>query len=44
MRRERPDLAIAFEDFIIRIISDRLLTRDREVAGDLPLSISSAED
>jgi SulP family sulfate permease len=32
MRRERLDLAIAFEDFMIRILSDRIISRDREVA------------
>jgi SulP family sulfate permease len=33
MRRERPDLAFAFEDFMIRVLSERLETRDREVAA-----------
>jgi sulfate permease, SulP family len=32
MRRERPDLVIAFEDFMIRILSDRIISREREVA------------
>jgi SulP family sulfate permease len=33
MRRERPDLANAFDDFIIRIISDRVDTAHREAAA-----------
>ena len=37
MRRERPDLANAFDDFIIRIISDRVDSAHREVAAPEPL-------
>jgi len=33
LSQERPDLAIAFEDFMIRVLSDRLVSRDREVAA-----------
>jgi SulP family sulfate permease len=33
MRRERPDLASAFDDFVIRTLSDRIDSRDREVAA-----------
>jgi len=38
MRRERPDLANAFYDFVIRILSDRIDIRDREVAALEPLA------
>jgi len=33
MRRERPDLALAFYDFVVRALSDRIDSRDREVAA-----------
>jgi sulfate permease, SulP family len=38
MRRERPDLAGAFDDFVIRILSDRIDVRDREVAALEPVA------
>jgi sulfate permease, SulP family len=38
MRRERPDLASAFDDFLIRILSDRIDIRDREVAALEPVT------
>src|ERR1051326_797379 len=31
MRRERPDLASAFDEFVIRILANRIDNRDREV-------------
>ena len=37
MRRERPDLASAFDDLMIRIISDRIDGAHREVAALEPL-------
>jgi len=33
MRRERPDLASAFDDFVIRMLANRIDIRDREVAA-----------
>jgi SulP family sulfate permease len=33
MRRERPELASAFDDFIIRVLADRLSFADREVTA-----------
>jgi SulP family sulfate permease len=33
MRRERPDLASAFDDFIVRVLADRLDATNREVAA-----------
>jgi SulP family sulfate permease len=33
MRREQPDLAGAFTDFIIRVIADRLDATNREIAA-----------
>jgi SulP family sulfate permease len=33
MRRERPDLAGAFTDFIVRVIADRLDATNREIAA-----------
>jgi SulP family sulfate permease len=38
MRRERPDLASAFDGFVIRIIADRLDIRDREVEALEPVT------
>jgi len=38
MRRERPDLANAFCDVVIRIIADRLDGAHREVAALAPLA------
>jgi SulP family sulfate permease len=38
MRRERPDLASAFDDFVIRILSDRIDIRDREIAALEPVA------
>jgi len=38
MRQERPDLASAFTDFIIRVLSDRVDTGNREVAALLSAS------
>jgi SulP family sulfate permease len=35
--RERPDLAIAFEDFMIRILSDRVDNANRPLAALEPL-------
>lgn len=32
MRRERPDLASAFNDFILRVLIDRVNFSDREIA------------
>jgi hypothetical protein len=37
MRRERPDLATAFDSFMIRIISDRVDSAHLEIAGLEPL-------
>ena len=37
MGRERPDLAIAFYDFIVRVLSDRVDGANREVAALEPL-------
>jgi sulfate permease, SulP family len=36
MRRERPDLASAFDDFIVRVLADRVESRNREVAALIP--------
>ncbi len=33
MRRERPDLAIAFDDFIIRVLADRIDSANLTVAA-----------
>jgi SulP family sulfate permease len=33
MRRERPDLASAFVEFIVRILADRIENANREIAG-----------
>lgn len=33
MRRDQPDLAGAFTDFIIRVIADRLDATNREIAA-----------
>lgn len=38
MRRERPDLASAFDDFIIRTISDRVDSANSEIAAIEPLT------
>src|SRR6266571_1270815 len=38
MRRERPDLARAFDDFMIRIISDRVDSARRDTAALEPLT------
>ena len=40
MRRERPDLASAFDDFIMRILADRIDVANREVAALEPLTAS----
>jgi hypothetical protein len=32
MRRERPDLASAFDDFILRILADRIEFANSQVA------------
>ena len=37
MRRERPDLANAFSDFIVRILSYRIETANREISALEPL-------
>jgi SulP family sulfate permease len=42
MRRERPDLASAFDDFIKRILADRIDVANREIAALEPLVTSSA--
>ncbi len=41
MRGERPDLASAFADFIIRILADRIDVANREVAALEPLFTAS---
>jgi hypothetical protein len=33
MRRDRPDLAIAFDDFILRVLADRIEFENRAVAA-----------
>ena len=33
MRRERPDLANAFDDFILRVLADRIEFANRQVAS-----------
>jgi sulfate permease, SulP family len=33
MRRERPDLASAFDDFIMRVLADRIDFANRAVAA-----------
>ncbi|MGA9867566.1 MAG: SulP family inorganic anion transporter [Acetobacteraceae bacterium] len=38
LRRERPDLAFAFEDFMIRNLSDRLASLNREVTALMTLT------
>jgi SulP family sulfate permease len=38
MRRERPDLAGAFDDFVIRVLANRIDIRDREVAALEPVT------
>ena len=38
MRRERPDLAIAIGDCVIRIVSDRIESANREIAALEPLT------
>lgn len=38
MRRERPDLASAFDDFIMRIMSDRIDSVNRELAALEPVT------
>ena len=41
MRRERPDLASAFDDFIIRVLANRIDAANREVAALEPLITAS---
>jgi SulP family sulfate permease len=41
LRRERPDLASAFDDFIKRILADRIDIANREIAALEPLVTSS---
>jgi sulfate permease, SulP family len=36
MRRERPDLASAFDDFIVRVLADRVENGNREIAALIP--------
>ncbi len=36
MRRERPDLASAFDDFIVRVLADRVESGNREIAALIP--------
>ena len=36
MRREQPALAIAFDDFLLRSLSDRLILTDRMIAALSP--------
>jgi sulfate permease, SulP family len=38
MRRERPDLASAFDEFVIRTLANRIDIRDREVAALEPVT------
>jgi sulfate permease, SulP family len=38
MRRERPDLASAFDDFIMRIMSNRIDSANRELATLEPVT------
>jgi len=40
MRRERPDLANAFDEFIMRVLADRLDFANRELAAIEPLFAS----
>jgi sulfate permease, SulP family len=47
MRRERPDLASAFDDFIVRVLADRIEAANREIVAlqpqvTLPMGASSA--
>jgi SulP family sulfate permease len=42
MRRERPDLASAFDEFIIRVLASRIEVANREVAALEPLVTASA--
>ena len=44
MRRERPNLASAFYDFIMRILADRIDFANREVAALEPLRTSPIRD
>lgn len=44
MRRERPDLANAFHDFIIRVLADRVEVANREAAALEPLITMSARE
>jgi hypothetical protein len=41
MRRERPDLASAFDDFIMRVLAERIDFKDRGLAALQPLITSS---
>src|SRR5262249_5812084 len=41
MRRERPDLASAFDDFIVRVLAERIEFKDRGIAALQPLLTSS---
>ena len=41
MRRERPELASAFDDFIIRVLANRIDAANREVAALEPLITAS---
>jgi hypothetical protein len=41
MRRERPDLASAFDDFIMRVLAERIDFANREIAALEPLVASS---
>jgi sulfate permease, SulP family len=41
MRRERPDLANAFDDFIMRVLAERIDFKDRGLAALQPLLTSS---
>jgi sulfate permease, SulP family len=36
MRRERPDMASAFDDFIVRVLADRVESGNREIAALIP--------
>ncbi len=37
MRRERPDLASAFDDFLMRVLADRIDLANRKIAAMEPL-------
>jgi SulP family sulfate permease len=41
MRHERPDLASAFDDFIMRVLAERIEFKDRGLAALQPLIVSS---